>query len=113
MAWLLPEGGPFNVPGADTCCWPGFVFELGATGTAAGSVGDNLGAATVAVAPPVLGGTTISAAGGHEALDSMTSDDSGGDGRYGMLEARVLLAWHGDAGNCQMRYDMRVRKADI
>lgn len=113
MAWLLPEGGPFNVPGADTGCWPGFVFELGATGTVAGSEGDNVGAVTVAVAPPVLGGTTISVAGGHEALDSISSDDGSDDRRCGMLDACVLLAWHGDAGNGQIRYDMRVRKADI
>jgi hypothetical protein len=78
IAWLLPDGGPFKVPGA-VC----FSIILGLPGVIiAGSDGDPVRghtavivvvgiAAATAVAPPILGGTTMMTAMGAQARFSV------------------------------------------
>lgn len=63
MAWLLPDGGPFRVPGADGVTGFGFGTLVDEP-----AIGDSLEAVAIAVTtgPPTAGGTTIVKVGGHE-----------------------------------------------
>lgn len=64
MAWLLPDGGPFNVPGAD--CTAAFAFERAVKAPEAGGepvaevvVGTGKGDGEMAELPPTGRGATI------------------------------------------------------
>lgn len=63
IAWLLPDGGPFNVPGAD--CTAAFAFERalevpgGGEPVAEVVVGTGKGDGEMAEPPPSSGGATI------------------------------------------------------
>lgn len=62
MAWLLPDGGPFRVPGIDGVIGFGLAGAIDGPGT--GDAADVVGGAAGA-APPTTGGTTIVKTVGH------------------------------------------------